>query len=123
MELAIFRIMNKLLIISILLSAVLFAFFLGLFSLVDKEESYSEDSRTIEGIERNGVLSYLLLVPLFVGPAAVSGIIASFFKTVKLQIMIWVIMTFVFWISIMIFALLLLTDPTSFGIPENYWDL
>ena len=80
MESAIFRIMNKLLIISILLSAVSFASFLGLFSLVDKEESYSEDSRAIEGIERNGVLSYLLLVPLFVGPAAVSGIIVSFLK-------------------------------------------
>ena len=123
MESAIFANMNKLLIISTVISVVSFSLLFGLLSIMDKEENYTEESRAIEGIERNGFLLYVALIPLFVGPAAVSGIIASFFKTVKLQIIVWAVITLIFWLGIMIFALLLLTDPTSFGIPENYWEL
>ena len=122
MESTIFKDMNKLLIISIIVSVVSFTSLFGYISLVDKEENYTEESRAVKSIDSNGILSYIILVPLFVGPAAVSGIIASFFKTVKLQIIVWAVITLVFWLGIMILALLLFTDPTSFGIPEKYWE-
>ena len=84
MESTIFKDMNKLLIISIIVSVVSFTSLFGYISLMDKEENYTEESRAVKSIDSNGILSYIILVPLFVGPAAVSGIIASFFKTVKL---------------------------------------
>ena len=121
MESTILTNMNRLRIISIICAIVSFSLLFGLLSMME-EKTYTEESRVTENIARNGTLLSISLIPLFVGPAAISGVIASFFNTVKLQIIVWSVLTLVFWLGIMILALLMLTDPTSFGIPENYWD-
>ena len=91
--------------------------------MMETEESYTEESRAMEGIERNSTLLSISLIFLFVGPAAISGVITSFFKTVKLQIIVWSAFTLVMWFGIMVLVFFMLTDPTSFGIPEHYWEI
>ena len=123
MESTILTNMNKLRIISIICSIISISLLFGLTSIMETEESYTEESRAAEGIERNSTLLPISLIFLFVGPAAISGVIASFFKTVKLQIIVWSVFTLVIWFGIMVLVFFMLTDPTSFGIPEHYWEI
>ena len=80
MESTILTNMNKLRIISIICSIISISLLFGLTSIMETEESYTEESRAAEGIERNSTLLPISLIFLFVGPAAISGVIASFFK-------------------------------------------
>ena len=121
MESTIFTDMNKLRIGSIIITAVSLSLLFGLISGLE-EETYSDESRAADASERDQTIIAISLIPMFVAPAAIAGIIASFFNTVKKQIIVWSVITLVIWVGIMIVALMMLMDPISFGIPENYWD-
>ena len=121
MESAIFTNMNKLRIVSTAIAAVSLSLLLGLVSMVE-EGTYSDESRATDASEFDQTIISISLIPLFVAPAAIAGMAASFFKTVKKQIIIWAMITLVIWVGIMIIALMMLIDPVSFGIPEKYWE-
>ena len=113
--------MNRLRIISIIIAAISLILLFGLLSVLE-DETYSGETRAVDTSERDQTILAVSLIPMFVAPAAIAGIAASFFKTVKKQIIVWSVITLVIWLGIMIVALMMLIDPISFGIPENYWD-
>ena len=106
--------------ISIISAIITVSLLFGIASLM-QEEPLTEESQVTDSANYNSPLIYFLLILLFVAPASVAGIIASFFKTVKFQIIVWGAITVTIWFGIILIAFMMLNDPTSFGIPENYW--
>jgi len=60
---------------------------------------------------------------LFGIPPSVAGIVSSFLKTTKSKILISCGIIGVAYVLIFIIAILMLNHPTTFGIPETYWDI
>jgi len=60
---------------------------------------------------------------LFGIPPSVAGIVASFIKTTKSKIIVFCGIVVAAYIVIFIIAILMLNYPSSFGIPETYWEI
>lgn len=123
MESAIFTNMSKLRKVSIISTIISLAILFSLTTYMEADSVITEESKAIDQIEKHNTMLSISIVFLFTGPAAGAGIVASFVKKVKLQIIIWVVITLIIWAIILAIALLMLIDPISFGIPENYWEL
>lgn len=121
MESTIFTNMSRLRLVSIIIAVITVSSTFGLVSLLE-EVTYTDESRASDASERDQMILAISLIPAFIAPAAIAGIVASFFKTVKKQIVIWFVVTLVLWIGFLILALMMLVYPVSFGIPENYWE-
>ena len=109
--------LRKISIIASILSVVLF---IVLFSMWE-EVPISEDSKATDDPTYGSPLNWILVVLLFAIPAFVAGIVASFIKTVKFQIIAWAGITFASWSVIIAIVIMMLINPVLFGIPENYW--
>ena len=110
--------LRKISIIALILSIVLFII---LFSMWE-EIPISENSKATDDPTYGSPLNPILVVLLFAIPAFVAGIIASFIKIVKFQIIAWAGITFASWSVIIVIVIMMLVNPILFGIPENYWE-
>ena len=59
---------------------------------------------------------------LFGLPPSVAGIVVSFFKNTKSKIIGFSTITGACYVAIFIIAILMLEYPSTFGLPEKYWE-
>jgi hypothetical protein len=110
--------MNFLRIAGIVLTAIIVAtFFVSAEILKEHVEEETEKPNF-----DNPFLPYAGLF-LFGLPPSVAGIVVSFFKTTKSKIIGFGAITGVSYVVIFIIAILMLEYPTTFGIPETYWEI
>ncbi len=122
MESTIFRNITKLRKVSIVLSVITVSLFFAITLPMDAGPP-PEGSKVTDDPHYDSPIMPLLLTLLFVAPAAVAGIFASFFKKIKHQIIVWCAITIGIWFGIIVLGLLMLVDPTSFELPEGYWNV
>jgi len=108
---------NFLRIIGIALTIIVTAVFFGTAEIF--KEQIEED--TNKPNLNNPFLPYAGLF-LFGIPPSVACIVVSFLKTTKSKIIVLCGIIGASYIAIFIIAFLMLEYPTSFGIPETYWD-
>ena len=121
MESTIFRKITLLRKISIIATIVASVLFFGLVSTLEVIEM-NPDTKVSDHPEHDSPIMPVLLALLFIMPVSASGILASFSKIVKTQILIWVVSTTLIWIAITLVGLWLLIDPVYFDLPANYWN-
>ena len=110
--------MNLLRIISIVSTIAIVAVFLVSAEIL-KEHAYEEtDKPNLE----NPFLPYAGLF-LFGLPPSAAGIVVSFFKTAKSKIIGFSSITGACYVAIFIIAILMLEYPSTFGLPEKYWEI
>ena len=109
--------MNKLRIFSIILTIILFAVFFGTAKIYTEQIEEDTEKPNLE----NPFLPYAGLF-LFGLPPSVAGIIISFFKNTKSKIIVFSGIVAAAYIVIFIIAFLMLEYPSTFGIPETYWE-
>ena len=105
-------------IISIILTIFITAVFFGTGEIF--KEQIEEDSQKAN--LENPFLPYAGLF-LFGIPPSVAGIVASFLKITKSKIIVFSGIVAASYIVIFIIAFLMLEYPSSFGIPETYWEI
>ena len=120
MESTIFRNITLLRKISTIATVVTVTLFFGLVSTLEVIEM-TPDTRVSDHPDHDSPIMPVLLALMFIMPVSASGIIASFSKTMKTKILIWVVSTIIIWIGIALLGLWLLIDPVYFDLPENYW--
>ena len=110
--------MNLLRIISITITIIVIAVFFVSAEIL-KDHVYEEtDKPNLE----NPFLPYAGFF-LFGLPPSVSGIVVSFFKTNKSKIIGFSAITAVSYAIIFIIAISMLNYPSTFGLPETYWEI
>ena len=110
--------MNKLRILSIISTIIIISVFFGTAEIF--KEHIEEDTQK-PNLE-NPFLPFAGLF-LFGIPPAVAGIVASFLKTTKSKIIVSCGIISTSYIAIFIIAFLMLEYPSTFGIPETYWEI
>lgn len=110
--------MNKLRIISIISTIIIIAIFFGTGELfkVQLEEDAQKPNLEHPFLPFAGLF-------LFGIPPSVAGIVASFLKTTKSKIIVSCGIITASYIVIFIIAFLMLEYPSTFGIPETYWEI
>jgi len=110
--------MNFLRIVSITLTITIVTIF---FTSAEIFKEYIEEETEKPNLD-NPFLPYAGLF-LFGMPSSVAGIVVSFFKTSKSKIIGFSAITGASYVVIFIIAILMLNYPTTFGIPETYWEI
>lgn len=110
--------MNKLRIISILSTIIIVTVFFGTAEIFKVQIEKDSEKPDLE----NPFLPYAGLF-LFGMPISVAGIIVSFLKTTKSKIIVSCGIITASYIVIFIIAFLMLEYPSTFGIPETYWEI
>jgi len=109
--------MNLLRIIGIILTITIVAIFVISAEILME---YIEEDLEKPNLE-NPFLPYAGLF-LFGVPPSVACIVVSFLNTTKSKIIVFCGITTASYVVIFIIAILMLNYPTTFGIPETYWD-
>ena len=109
--------MNFLRIVSIVLTVIIVTTF---FVSAEIFEVYLEEDTEKPNLD-HPFLPYAGLF-LFGVPPSVACIVVSFLNTTKSKIIVFCGITTASYVVIFIIAILMLNYPTTFGIPETYWN-
>jgi len=110
--------MNFLRIIGIVLTIIIITIF---FVSAEVLKEHVEEETEKPNLD-NPFLPYAGLF-LFGLPPSIASIVASFVKTTKSKIIILSGITATTYFVIFVVAILMLEYPTTFGIPETYWEI